>query len=447
MNDNPIPGLSLPGYKEEGVKRMKYKKVLVFSLIVTIIIGTSNYALANINIGDFPDIEGSMNRQAISYLKALGTLKGDGDTGNFRPDSSLTRQEFAVIILRFAELLENDVLANRAGDPIPGIDITVLQSQASDKSLALPQNLPFKDDSNIANWARDSIEKAAVNGWIKGYTNGTFGPMNSLTYPEAITVLIKVLGYEDTLLNGNWPTPYISKAKELGMLESITQTTNKPITRSEMSQLTYNSLFIPRLIKEGTELLIGDPILSSPTQTNDSTLFGFGDMKIFYIGDLDSDGDGYGDKIRTYEEIKTPLGESIEVWRYLKEIKELEDKYIDEGEDSTQRLADLKKLADELRNVIELKNSDGDNKKNPNDDVKDQSADVTGQDTGISSVSRVADLKKLADELVNVYELAQETTIIGGDKIEELMGAKVRVTFNKEGKIFILEVLESSNIE
>lgn len=378
---------------------MKFKNTISIFLAVIMIFGTVSISAEEFVQGGFPDIVGDPHYQAISYLKALGTLKGDGGTGNFRPDDQLSRQEFVVIISRLASSLDDNAggTNQRLGDPIPGIDITVNQSPggSSPPPPPPPSNSPtnvFTDVSVIAEWAMDSVSFVAEKGWVKGYGDGSFGPRKNLTHAEAITVLIRLLGYETTIDSTKWPASYISKAEEIGIIEGVSIHPSKPITRAEMAKITYNALFIPRQIIGAGESVNEKPIIRDLSNLETDTDFNYGDTLSLIIGDLDSD--GYGDVLKVYRPFVSPTGEPIELWKYLQSIKEFEEDVPDP--------------------------SDGNN-------------------------SRVADLKKLADELVNVYSLAEEVIVIGAEGLDSLIGSQVRVTFNSSGQIFIIESMTDTN--
>ena len=96
---------------------------------------------------------------AVSTLSAMGIVKGDSH-GKFNPNAPITRAEFAAIAARF-----------------------------DDKA-----NTTAVDFSDIAShWAKNEISAAANNGWINGYTDGTFRPNNKITRAEAMTLVNRVL--------------------------------------------------------------------------------------------------------------------------------------------------------------------------------------------------------------------------------------------------------------
>ncbi len=102
---------------------------------------------------------GAWYNHAVSTLSAMGIVKGDSH-GKFNPNAPITRAEFAAIAARF-----------------------------DDKA-----NTTAVDFSDIAShWAKDEISAAANNGWINGYTDGTFRPNNKITRAEAMTLVNRVL--------------------------------------------------------------------------------------------------------------------------------------------------------------------------------------------------------------------------------------------------------------
>ena len=104
-------------------------------------------------------VAGAWYNHAVSTLSTMGIVKGDSH-GKFNPNAPITRAEFAVIAARF-----------------------------DDKA-----NTTAVDFSDIAShWAKNEISAAANNGWINGYTDGTFRPNNKITRAEAMTLVNRVL--------------------------------------------------------------------------------------------------------------------------------------------------------------------------------------------------------------------------------------------------------------
>lgn len=122
--------------------------------------------------GNFTDVKAGMwcNR-AIATLTNMGIIKGYTD-GSFQPNKSITRAELATIIARFAKL---DV------------------------------NTKTFSDIN-GHWAQKNIELAAGNGWINGYTDGTFRPNKSIIRAETFAMINRVLDRQTESVSDLLPT-------------------------------------------------------------------------------------------------------------------------------------------------------------------------------------------------------------------------------------------------
>ena len=129
---------------------------------------------ANLTYGNtFTDVpNGAWYNAAVSTLSSMQIINGYTD-GSFRPNQNITRAELASIIARFAEL------KNTSG-------------------------VYFTDISG--HWAAENICLAAANGWITGYSDGSFKPNRPVTRAETVTMINRVLERSplstDDLLDG-----------------------------------------------------------------------------------------------------------------------------------------------------------------------------------------------------------------------------------------------------
>lgn len=120
--------------------------------------------------GAFPDVTGTL---AGDILKAheLGLVSGYPD-GTFRPDLRVTRAAFAkMLVLAIEKASENEIPIN-GGEPFSDVD----------RSRAL----------------YDYVVKAYQAGYIKGYSNGTFGYDKPITRAEAAVILQRSMSLEST---------------------------------------------------------------------------------------------------------------------------------------------------------------------------------------------------------------------------------------------------------
>jgi len=154
------------------------KRILAVALAAAMILGLAGVAFA---ASPFPDTAGIEEEETIALLKTLGLVKGD-DLGYFNPEDTITRAEFCAMIVRALGL---EVAAGYLAVPTIFPDVTAAQS-----------------------WAYGYINVATTRGVINGYPDGTFRPQGPVTQAEALTMVMRALGYKDSL-PGDWPLDYI----------------------------------------------------------------------------------------------------------------------------------------------------------------------------------------------------------------------------------------------
>ena len=86
------------------------------------------------------------------------------------------------------------------------------------------------------------VRIAVQQGWISGYTDGSFRPDNAVTLEEACTAVLKLLGYDVTTLSGTFPAAQLNKANELGLRDNLTKTQGEGRTLEDGAVLLYNAL-------------------------------------------------------------------------------------------------------------------------------------------------------------------------------------------------------------
>lgn len=90
-------------------------------------------------------------------------------------------------------------------------------------------------------WA-SYIRIAVQQGWMSGYTDGSFRPDNAVTLEEACTAVLKLLGYDVTTLSGGFPAAQLNKASSLGLRANLTAAQGQTLTLEEGAMLLYNAL-------------------------------------------------------------------------------------------------------------------------------------------------------------------------------------------------------------
>lgn len=103
-------------------------------------------------------------------------------------------------------------------------------------------NATFKDiDDEPANKYLGALSYANQNGIIEGYTANTFAPYANITYRDALTMVVRTLGYKGL----TYPWGYIEKAVELDLTEGIDSDVayTDDLTRGEVATIIYNAMF------------------------------------------------------------------------------------------------------------------------------------------------------------------------------------------------------------
>lgn len=156
------------------------------------------------------------------FLRQLGILAGlEGES-----DAQMTRAEFCVMVIR-------------------------AMGREEDVSLHTARTI-FRDVT-AAHWARAYINLAAsINvgsgtgtRLVSGVGTGQFKPDAPITYAQAVTILMRMLGYSDQQAGAIWPNGYLNLAASLGVTQGLALGAHVAITRAQASALMSNALRAP----------------------------------------------------------------------------------------------------------------------------------------------------------------------------------------------------------
>ena len=116
----------------------------------------------------FDDVaSGTWYTDAVKWAAANGIVSGIGG-GRYDPNAPITRQDLAVILARYADFM---------GIALPGA-----------RSYTV-----FTDDADIANYAKEAIERFFEANIIDGYPDGSFRPQGETTRAEFAAMLMRSL--------------------------------------------------------------------------------------------------------------------------------------------------------------------------------------------------------------------------------------------------------------
>ena len=155
------------------------------------------------------------NNTAVQVAVTLGGLTAD-QTGEASLDAALSRGQLAKLLTAFSAYRESAA------------------SQGTTGKL-------FSDVTADNCWA-PYIRIAVQQGWMSGYTDGSFRPDNGVTLEEACTAVLKLLGYDVTTLSGSFPAAQLNKASSLGLRANLSRKQGEAMTLADGAVLLYNAL-------------------------------------------------------------------------------------------------------------------------------------------------------------------------------------------------------------
>lgn len=158
-------------------------------------------------------------------LETLGVLEGNNE-GDLMLKDKLTRQDMVVLVSR-------------------------LYKEENKASMFLTSS-KFQDvtDEFYSPYIAWSVNKGLINGM----GNNTFGFDQNVTVHQFMTVLLRVLGYEEE--SKLWNT-VPDLAKSLGIMDGLQYDTNSELTRGEMAVMTFNTL---NLTMKGSSLILAEKL-------------------------------------------------------------------------------------------------------------------------------------------------------------------------------------------
>ena len=152
-------------FKGEGEGRFAPERAITRGEFVSILgrmagASASNTATA---FGDVPS--GAYYAGYVAWAQSKGIVAGVSQ-GRFEPNRTITREEMAVMLMKF------------------------LASQ--NKSYAATGYGNFSDGGSIAGWAKDSVDKMTRQGLLSGMGNGDFAPKANFSRAQAAQVLYTI---------------------------------------------------------------------------------------------------------------------------------------------------------------------------------------------------------------------------------------------------------------
>ena len=177
------------------------KRILAFLLAVSIAV----------SVLVLPVSAASINNTALQTAITLGAVP----TGQ-ELSANITRGAFAKMLVSFSTYRES------------------VGAQGTVGTL-------YRDVPGTSQWA-PYIRIAVQQGWMNGYTDGSFRPDNTVTLEEACAAVLKMLSYKTTDLTGSFPQAQLNKAQQIGLRDQLTCTQGQAMTYEQCTLLLYNAL-------------------------------------------------------------------------------------------------------------------------------------------------------------------------------------------------------------
>ena len=197
---------------------MKKLLAMVLALVMTLSLAVS----ANAAFKDVKDINETYAESA-EVLANLGVFKGYED-GSFNPKGDITRAEVAAIVYR---IYTGDVK-----------DVQAKNYETYNK---------FADMAG-AGWAKGYIGYCANAAFIKGYPDGNFKPAGKVTGYEALTMILRAVGYDknNEFTGADWALNVAQIAQKNGILDNVKGVDlNAPATRELVAELLFRAINVP----------------------------------------------------------------------------------------------------------------------------------------------------------------------------------------------------------
>ena len=192
-------------------------KKRLLSLLLSVCLAASVLALpvSAAETVRFSDVTDRDTAMAVESLRLLGVLDGYGD-GSFRPNAVLTRAQFCKM---------------------------AVYAMDGESELGLYRTVTVFPDVKPSHWASAYINMAAKGkGVIAGYADGRFHPEKTVTVGQAVTILLRLLGYTDENVGGIWPHGYMAVAQTIGLTDGVSGDGYTALTRGQAARLFLNLL-------------------------------------------------------------------------------------------------------------------------------------------------------------------------------------------------------------
>ncbi len=188
-------------------------------LTLTVLVLCSGSVLA------YHDISDAKENAAAEAMVSLGFMTEENED-TFSENQIMRRAEFTRMVVKMLGF--NDMLVYNTFTIFPDVKSTLAE----------------------APYINAAVRKYNI---IRGFPDGSFRPNAEITYSQAVTILLNVLGYGVSEIGPFWPENYLDKAEQIALTAGITLAANDSLSRSKAALLAWNLLNTKT--KAGTDFL------------------------------------------------------------------------------------------------------------------------------------------------------------------------------------------------
>lgn len=189
------------------MKKLMKKRLLAVALAAVMLFAATPAVAAN-----FTDVTDANMKKAVDMLNSLGIISS---AEKFNPSGALTRAMFCAMAV-----------------PLSGIS-----------DVAQYKTYTLFPDVRSNHWGMGYVNAAVKLKLIAPRPDGTFAPDQPITYNEAVTILVRLLGYGEADVGYSWPKNFLTKAGAIGLTKDVPVT--ETLNRGQGALLAYNLLYTP----------------------------------------------------------------------------------------------------------------------------------------------------------------------------------------------------------
>ncbi len=320
------------------------KRIIALFCALALLLPTIPQAFA----ATYEDVpEGTSEERIIDIITKLGVMVGYEDNGvrTFQPSAAITRAEFVTVMHNCIKLwsnagsgtsdAENALLAEILGfnwnefayGSDPDLVLMYPEGTSGDGEAVATQKYLWSDVTD-EHWAYSYMRDMSLLGTIHGYPDGTFRPEDTVSYNQAVKIILSLCGYDEYAQStGGYPNGYTQLAARFGMNKGITASGEEPLSRMEAATLVYNSfkvkLVSPLISSDETKTFLNDImgvyLLEGTLEATDITSIYDGAANKSNIATVD----GVDFKFDDESDIRSYIGQEIRVF-----LTKVDDEYI-----------------------------------------------------------------------------------------------------------------------